>query len=228
MTILIVEDDANLRRGLAELLALEGYETATAANGAAALEAYSDVSPDFCIIDVGLPDLDGFEVCKALRARNGALPILFLTARTEEIDRLRGFGAGADDYVGKPFSAGELVARIRAITRRHSGAAPRDMDQAPFSLLDLHVEPKAMRAFRGDEVIDLTRRELDLLRLFSERPGQAIGRDDLYNHGWGRDHFANSRSLDQFMSTLRRKIERDPGSPEIIVTVHGIGYRFDP
>lgn len=229
MKILIVEDDPNLRGGLVDLLSLEGYETVTAEDGAMALQVFSDSSPDFCILDVGLPDQDGFEVCKSIRELDANIPILFLTARTEEIDRLRGFGMGADDYVGKPFSSSELIARIRAIVRRQATPpAPRLAATPTFEMRDLRIDPKALRAFRGDQTIDLTQRELDLLQLLSERAGQAIGRDEIYDRCWGHDYFPSSRALDQFVATLRRKIEREPCAPEIIATVYRVGYRFDP
>lgn len=227
MKILIAEDDANLRRGLAELLALEGYETTVVEDGAQALEAVASEAPDFCILDVGLPIMDGFDVCRALRQRGCDVPILFLTARTEEIDRVLGFGLGADDYVGKPFSAHELVGRIRAIARRAS--APREgQPLVTFAMRDLTIDPRAMRAFRNDKAINLTRRELSLLKLLHERSGQAVCRDEIYDECWGRAYYPNSRALDQFVAALRRKIEIEPAVPCIIGTVHGVGYRFDP
>lgn len=228
MRILVVEDDANLRRGLADLLALEGHETVPVEDGTEALCVFSGKHPDFCILDVGLPGRDGFEVCKAMRALDPDVPILFLTARTEEIDRVLGFGLGADDYLGKPFSSLELVARIRAISRRRTPSSKGRRDDGSFTMRDLCIDPRALRAFRGSAVIALTPREIDLLCLLNERPGQAISRDEIYDRCWGQEHFANSRALDQFVAMLRRKIERDPRAPEIISTVHRVGYRFDP
>lgn len=230
MKILIAEDDGHLRQGLADLLALEGFATAVAEDGARALEAFAVSPPDFCILDVTMPGLDGFEVCKAIRARGYDVPILFLTARTEEIDRVLGFGLGADDYVGKPFSSRELVARIHAIARRRSplvAGATGVAESGCFTMRDLRIDPPALRAFRGDRAIDLSQRELNVLRLLHDRVGLAVSRNELYDKCWGRAYFPNSRALDQFVAALRRKIERHAASPAIISTVHGIGYRYD-
>lgn len=225
MLILIAEDDANLRGGLAELLQLDGFETVTAECGASAVITFEDRQPDFCILDVTMPGVDGFEACKKIRVLNPNVPILFLTARNEEIDRVLGFGLGADDYMGKPFSAQELIARIKAITRRM--AVPTALD-ACFEMGDLKIDPGALRAHRAGEAIELSPRDVAVLRLLYQRAGFVVSRDQLYDHCWGQEHFSNSRALDQFISTLRRKIESDPSSPKIIATVHGAGYRFDP
>lgn len=229
MRILIAEDDANLRRGLAELLQLEGFETTTAECGSSALAEFEKSAPDFCILDVSMPDLDGFETCKRIRSRNPNVPILFLTARNEEIDRLLGLGLGADDYMGKPFSPQELIARIRAIARRagSSGSSARSPDQV-FAMRDLKIDPRALRAYREGNAIGLSQREALVLRYLHDRAGLVVTRDELYNHCWGQEHFSNSRALDQFISTLRRKIEINPSLPGIIATVHGVGYRYDP
>lgn len=229
MLILIAEDDTNLRRGLSDFLGLEGFETIAAETGPRALEMVERDNPDFCILDVGLPGIDGFEVCRRIRAAGRDLPILFLTARNEELDRVLGFGLGADDYLAKPFSSRELIARIRAIARRkaplpHPRAGNPD---GSFIMRDLLIEPRALRAFRGDVVIGLSQREVKFLTVLHERAGLAVPRDALYDACWGRSYFPNSRALDQFVAALRRKIERDPAAPEIIATVHGVGYRFD-
>lgn len=239
MLILIAEDDANLRRGLAELLQLENFETISAACGLSALDLFENQHPDFCILDVNMPGLDGFEVCKRIRMQRHDVPVLFLTARTDEIDRVLGFGHGADDYMGKPFSAQELIARIKAIARRAGMGATHAQSQShahsegtivpdEFLMRDLLIDSKALRAHRGKAVIDLSQRELSVLKYFHAHAGQIVSRDALYDACWGRSHFANSRALDQFISTMRRKIERDAGLPRIITTVHGAGYRYDP
>lgn len=227
MLILIAEDDANLRRGLAELLQLEGFRTITAECGLTAVSLFETSAPGFCILDVSMPGIDGFEACKRIRAKNPAVPILFLTARNEEIDRVLGLGLGADDYMGKPFGTQELVARIKAIARR-SGISPQaGAVDAAFVMGDLKIDPRALRAHRNDLTIDLSSRDVSLLRLLYQRPGQVVTRDQIYDHCWGREHFPNSRALDQFISALRRKIEIDPASPRIVMTVHGAGYRFE-
>lgn len=225
MRILIAEDDAHLRRGLADLLGREGYDCLTAADGRSALAFFNSAAPDFCILDVMLPKLDGFAVCTRIREQDSRVPILLLTARGQENDRVRGFECGADDYVPKPFGTRELVVRIKAIARRAAPRAPEARE--PFSLGDLAIDPRALRAFRQGAAIELTRREVDLLVLLHARTGLAVSRDELLDRCWGRDYMPNSRSLDQFVFALRRKIERDPSEPRIICTVHGVGYRYD-
>ena len=229
MLILIAEDDTNLRRGLAELLQLEDFETVSAACGISALELFAERDPDFCILDVNMPGLDGFEVCKRMRAQREDVPILLLTARTDEIDRVLGFGLGADDYLGKPFSAQELIARIKAIARRSGArsAAGAHTGSDVFSMCDLKIDSRASRAHRGKDVIDLSQRELNVLRYFHAHAGQVVTRDALYDACWGREHYANSRALDQHISQLRKRIEADPKEPRVIRTVHGVGYRYD-
>ncbi len=225
MLILIAEDDANLRHGLAELLKLEGFEAVTAECGSSAVALFEKVQPDFCILDVTMPGLDGFEACKRIREQNLHVPILFLTARNEEIDRILGLGLGADDYMGKPFSARELIARIRAISRRIVDPVAAD---GVFIMYDLRIDPHALRAYRTEIAIELSPRDVAVLKLLHHRAGFVVSRDQLYDTCWGQEHFSNSRALDQFISTLRRKIESNPAAPRIITTVHGAGYRFDP
>lgn len=228
MLVLIAEDDANLRQGLADLLQLEGYATVTAECGASAIAAFDKAVPDFCILDVSMPGVDGFEACKKIRARDQRVPILFLTARNEEIDRVLGLGLGADDYMGKPFGASELVARIRAICRRTTHSVKHRNDSQPFVMADLKIDPRALRAYRGNDAIALTPREVSVLLLLYRHPRLVVSRNQLYDECWGQEHFSNSRALDQFISGLRRKVELDPKEPRIISTVHGAGYRFDP
>lgn len=226
MKILIAEDDANLRRGLAELLQLEGFQVVAAQSGTSAAVAFESSPADFCILDVSMPGIDGFEVCKRIRHRAPNVPILFLTARNDEIDRVLGFGLGADDYMGKPFSSRELVARVKAISRR--AAPPVVPENGTFMMSDLKIDPRALRAYRNGEAIALSPREADVLKMLHRNSGLVVSRDQLYDECWGQAHFANSRALDQFISALRRKIESNAAAPCIIKTVHGAGYRFDP
>lgn len=226
MMILIAEDDPKLRSGLAELMELEGHRVLTAECGRSALAAFEKDRPQFCIFDVSMPGMDGFELCKAVRKRDPDVPVLFLTARNEEIDRLLGLGVGADDYMGKPFSAQELIARVKAISRRSLAGADRASERE-FALGDLRIDPLALRAHRADAVIDLSVREVAVLQLLHRRTGRVVSRDELYDECWGQSHFANSRAVDQFVSGLRRKIEIDPAEPALIKTVHGAGYRYD-
>jgi two-component system, OmpR family, alkaline phosphatase synthesis response regulator PhoP len=229
--ILIADDDLHLRRGIADLLALEGFETVVAEDGVAAWDAFRTHRPEFCILDVMMPRMDGLDLCRAIRRDDLQVPILLLTARGQEIDRVVGLEIGADDYVAKPFGSRELVARIRAIlrrTRRDEPAGPAPAcPTGRFRMDDIDIDPKALRAFRDGRGIDLTSREVSLLSVLHARAGQAVRRDELFDLCWGRDYMPNSRSLDQYVSALRRKIERDPASPRIIRSVHGVGYRFE-
>ncbi|MBK9079672.1 MAG: response regulator transcription factor [Hyphomicrobium sp.] len=228
MLILIAEDDANLRRGLAELLQLEGFETVTAKCGLSAVATFESAAPDFCILDVSMPGIDGFEACKRIRGRNGTVPILFLTAHNEEIDRVLGLGMGADDYMGKPFGTRELIARIKAISRRAMVPVQPSADDGVFVMSDLRIDPRALRAYRGNKVIALSAREVAVLTMLHKHAKFVVTRNQLYDECWGQHHFSNSRALDQFISALRRKVEIDPSLPRIISTVHGSGYRYDP
>jgi two-component system alkaline phosphatase synthesis response regulator PhoP len=226
MRILIADDDLHLRRGIADLLALEGFETVVAEDGVAAWDVFQAQRPEFCILDVMMPRMNGFDLCRVIRREDAQVPILLLTARDQEIDRVIGLEIGADDYVPKPFGSRELVARIRAILRR----TRRDEPACPtgrFRMDDIEIDLKALRAFRDGRSIDLTSREASLLSVLHARAGQAVRRDELFDLCWGRDYMPNSRSLDQYVSALRRKIERDPASPRIIRSVHGVGYRYE-
>ncbi len=239
MKILIAEDDPNLRAGLMDLLALEGIDCVVAEDGEAAWRAFIEEAPALCLFDVMMPRLDGLDLCRRVRARDPQTPILLLSARGAEIDRVVGLEIGADDYIAKPFSARELVARIKAGLRRAKAQTqPQSQTQAATPLAppkgperlrmgDLEIDAEALRAWRDGQSIDLAPRELAILKALRERAGKAVSRDELFDVAWGRDYMPNSRALDQYVSTLRRKIERDPAHPRIVKTVHGVGYRFD-
>ncbi len=232
MKILIAEDDPNLRAGLVDLLTLEGIDCIVAEDGETAWRAFVEQTPDLCLFDVMMPQLDGLDLCRRIRARDLHTPILLLSARGAEIDRVIGLEIGADDYIAKPFSARELVARIKAGLRRVKVAAPAAENAAAkeagrMNMGDLEIDPEALRARRGGQTIDLAPRELAILKLLLAREGKAVSRDDLFDIAWGRDYMPNSRALDQYVSSLRRKIEIDPARPRIIKTVHGVGYRYD-
>lgn len=226
MRILIAEDDLNLGRGLVDLLALEGFQPLWTKDGPTALAALARQPFDFCILDVVMPGMDGFTLCRAIRADFPDLPLLFLTARGEEYEKVLGFECGADDYMVKPFGTHELVARIKAIAKRAQNS--QSPTNTRWVMADLTIDSAALRAFRTEHIIDLKPREIDILRLLYTRAGVAISRDDLFDQCWGRDYMPNSRSLDQYVSALRHKIEIDPARPCIIKTVHGVGYRYDP
>ncbi|MCW2283970.1 DNA-binding response OmpR family regulator [Rhodoblastus acidophilus] len=226
MKILIAEDDPNLRAGLTDLLALENLDCIVAEDGEAAWTAFVEQKPALCLFDVMMPRLDGLALCRRIRERDAATPILLLSAKGAEIDRVVGLEIGADDYIAKPFSARELVARIKAALRRVKAPAPSTPEKL-FRMGDLAIDPDALRATRGGGGIDLAPRELAVLQALYARKGKAVSRDELFDLAWGRGYMPNSRALDQYVSSLRKKIELDPARPRIIQTVHGVGYRYE-
>lgn len=230
MKVLIAEDDPHILEGLAQILGREGYTVARARDGNEALAAFKREQPDFVCLDVMMPGKNGYELCRAFRRENERLPIIFISAKTEEIDKVVGFEMGADDYITKPFGVREVVARIRAVTRRCLAEQPTEsshLDLCPFAMGDLEICPAELRARRGDAVIELSLRDVRLLELFYKNAGKALDRHALFTHAWGVDHIPNSRTLDQHISQLRKRIEIDPAHPRIIQTVHGVGYRFE-
>ena len=226
--ILFAEDDALIRDGLETLLAREGYLPVPAVDGQEALRLFEREKPDFVLLDIMMPNLGGYDVCRAIRRQDPLVPILFLSARGEEIDRVLGLELGADDYLVKPFGSRELVARINAVLRRTRFRAHVDPNTVSFVLDDLEVVPDQLRARRGDTWIDLGPRDVSILRLLHERVGKVIDRSDLFETCWGASFPGATRAVDQHLSQLRRKIELDPANPRIIRTVHGAGYRYEP
>ena len=227
MKVLVAEDDENIRRGLVEILQGEGYRTVEAPDGRQALAAFDAESPDLVLLDIMMPGLGGYDVCREIRRRGHATPILFVSAKSEEIDKVVGLELGADDFIVKPFGVREVVARIRAVTRRcFAGRRPADLPPS-FAIGDLEISPSELRARRGDQVIELSLREVKILDLLARNRGKVLDRDTLFNHCWGVNFFPSSRTLDQHISKLRRRIELDPQNPAIIRTVHGVGYRWD-
>lgn len=226
MKILIAEDDANTREALREVLDAEGFTVIAATNGTEAADLFRKQQPDFICLDVMMPGMNGYEVCKHVRKIDEKVPILFLTAKTEEIDTVLGLELGADDYMTKPFGVKEVLARIRAILRR-SGLLKKSEQNLSFMMDDLQIVGSELRAYRGTQEIQLTLRDLKILRLLHDRRGKVVSRDAMADEVWGADYFPESRALDQHISTLRRRIELDPANPTIIRTVHGAGYRFD-
>jgi DNA-binding response OmpR family regulator len=225
MHVLIAEDDIHTREGLAQVLRAEGYYVATAADGQSALAQFETRRPDFVCLDIMMPQKSGYEVCRRIREAAPDVPIIFISAKSEEVDKLAGFELGADDFIEKPFGVREVVARIRAVTRRCYGH--REEPPAPFRMGDLEIYPAELRARRGEVWIELSLRDVSLLQLFFERRGQALDRRTIFRHAWGEQYLPNSRTLDQHISQLRKRIELDAKSPRIITTVHGVGYRFD-
>jgi len=227
MKILIAEDDHNIRQGLDDLLSKEGYEIDAAENGKIALERFKQQKPQFVILDIMMPEMDGYAVCREIRRLDSDVPIIFLSAKSEEIDRVIGLELGADDYISKPFGTREVVARIRAITRRYLKTNNTPNEQTSFSFGDLEVYPNELRAKKEEGFIDLSLREINVLKTLSNHQGEVVTRDQLFNECWGYDHMPNSRTLDQHISKLRKLIENNPTEPVLIKTVHGVGYRYE-
>lgn len=228
MNILIAEDDIHLREGLNDLFIQDGYSCTLTENGEEAYNTFKTQRPDFCIFDVMMPKMDGFELCRRVRALDEHIPIILLTAKGDEVDRVVGLELGADDYIAKPFGPRELIARVKAITRRSSNTtAPKTTQKSAFTMDHLTIDPKSLRAQNEGQTIQLTMRELKVLEMLYENKGKVLSRLELFEECWGRRYMANSRALDQFISQLRQKIELDHSSPKIIRTVHGVGYRYE-
>ena len=226
MKVLVAEDDQFTRDGLVEVLKEEGYEVAMAADGDAAIQLFNQFRPDFVCLDIMMPGASGYEVCKSIRNMDAELPIVFISAKSEEIDKLVGFELGADDFITKPFSLKEVVARIRAVTRRCFARQSKVVDT--FTMNGLEVSRGELRARRDDQVIELSLRDVNLLQLLWENKGKALDRRTIYKEAYGEQYFQASRTLDQHVSQLRKRIEVDAQNPKIVCTVHGVGYRFDP
>lgn len=221
--ILVIEDEPQMLLGLRDNLELEGYEVQTASDGEEGLARAASFSPDLVILDVMLPKKNGFDVCRELRARWNTTPIVMLTARSAETDKVLGLELGADDYVTKPFSITELLARIRAVLRRTSA---QKMPSEQVRIGDLDIDFKLHQARRGKQRVEFTAREFDLLRYFVQHTGQVVTREQILNEVWGYEEFPTTRTIDNFVAKLRQKIERSPHAPEHILTIHGSGYKF--
>lgn len=223
--VLVVDDDPTVAEVLLAYLRRDGFDAAHAADGFAALAIAQQAPPDLVVLDVMLPGIDGLEVCRRLRAARPDLPIVMLTARTEEEDRIAGLEVGADDYVVKPFSPRELALRVRAVLRRSERA-----DAGTETVLvdgDLRVDVEARTATRADRPLALTTRELDLLAHLLSNPGRALRREELMRDVWGWE-FGDLSTVTVHVRRLREKVEQDPSAPQRLVTVWGVGYRWDP
>jgi DNA-binding response OmpR family regulator len=227
MKVLVAEDDRNIRTGLEEILRDEGYRVVAAEDGRQALLLFRTESPDFVLLDIMMPLLDGYAVCREIRRSDSRVPVIFISAKSEEIDKVLGLELGADDYILKPFGVREVLARIRAVTRRCLEEQRHDAVEAPFRMVDLEITPAELRARRDDRIIDLSLRDVKILQLLHRRQGQVVDRATLFRECWGLDHIPNSRTLDQHISQLRKRIETNPKRPRLIRTVHGVGYRFE-
>ena len=224
--ILVIEDEPDMVLGLKDNFEFEGYEVVTAADGATGLERARALKPDLLILDIMLPKLSGLEVCKTLRGEGFEAPIIMLTARGQEIDKVVGLELGADDYVTKPFSIRELLARVRAILRRTEGTKKR---LARYRFADLELDFESYKAKRGGEALDLSPREFELLRYLIERKGETVTRDQLLEDVWGYESYPSTRTVDTHIAKLRAKIGDSGSEPRYILTMHGVGYKFiDP
>ncbi|MFE2230374.1 response regulator transcription factor [Streptomyces kronopolitis] len=227
--VLVVEDDPTVAEVVTGYLSRAGYTTAHAADGFAALDRAADFRPHLVVLDLMLPGLDGLEVCRRLRrsADGPAVPVVMLTARGEEADRILGLELGADDYVTKPFSPRELVLRIGSVLRRAESAPPAAAAAAVLRAGDLSADPAGRRAARGGRELSLTTREFDLLVFLMRHPGQVFAREELLQRVWGWE-FGDLSTVTVHVRRLREKIEADPAAPRLVTTVWGAGYRFDP
>lgn len=223
-TILLVEDDERISEPLLRVLATEGYEVVHAPTGNEGLDIVANRKPDLMLLDLTLPDIDGLDVCRKVREDHPELPIIMLTARAEEMDVIVGLGAGADDYVPKPFRLAELVARIKARLRVASAAQqmPRELTGGP-----LRVNTESRRAYLDDQELELTSKEFDLLALLMSKPDVTFTREQIMATVWDENYWGSTRTLDTHISTLRRKIGDDTDPPTLIVTVRGVGFRFE-
>jgi DNA-binding response OmpR family regulator len=217
--LLLVEDDPSIAEPLVAALRREGHDVAWAATGADGLAA-AGPEVDLVLLDLGLPDIDGLEVCRQIRSRLPEVPVLMLTARAEEVDAVVGLDAGADDYVTKPFRLAELMARIRAALRRVPAATVT-------SVQDVRIDHAARRAWRGDAELDLSAKEFDLLALLAGAAGQAVTRDRIMREVWDEHWYGPTKTLDMHISWLRKKLGDDPAAPRLITTLRGVGFRFE-
>ena len=223
-TVLIIEDDPSILRGLRDILQYERYDVVVATDGDSGYRLAIERKPDLVILDVMLPRMSGLEICRKLRAQNFSPPILMLTARGEETDRVLGLDLGADDYVTKPFSIRELLARMRALLRRTRPEDTALPDELRFD--EVKVDFRAFEAYKNGVAIEMTPKEFGLLRMLAAKVGEVVSRDDLLNGVWGYDNFPSTRTVDTHVASLRAKLEDDPAHPRHLITVHGVGYKL--
>lgn len=230
MRILVVEDEPSMLKGLVDVLGIKGYDVASAVRGDDGLEMARAGGYALVILDGMLPGLSGFEVLKALRGEGNQTPVIMLTARNTEMDKVLGFELGVDDYVTKPFSIMELLGRIQAVLRRHAAAPAAPVAQAPAGAQrvgEAEVDFKAYSLKRGGSAVDVPAKAIDILKVLIARKGEVVSRDTLIDEVWGADEFINQRTVNNLVVKLRQAIEQDPETPRHLITVHGVGYRLD-
>lgn len=220
MRILLAEDDERTREAVTAVLAADGHEVVSAADGRSACRLWDEERPEMVLLDIMMPELSGYEVCRHIRRVDRKVPVLFLSAKSEEIDVVVGLELGADDFVRKPFGKAELLARVHAVARRFGLNGDEAIEFGPW-----RVFPRRLVA-EGPSMQDLTVREMKLVQLLFSRRGEVVMRDEILNVCWGMEYFPESRTLDQHVLNLRKKLERDPANPEWIQTVRGAGYRM--
>jgi DNA-binding response OmpR family regulator len=225
--VLIVEDDPHILLGLEEVLKSDGFDVAVCNRGDQAIDAVKKQRPALIVLDVMLPGLSGYDICKQLCAKKVVTPILMLTAKGQEIDKVVGLDLGADDYVTKPFGVRELLARIHALLRRTTAVASAEANgQTPFQIGAATIDPKTFQLKRDKAVEELTSKELKLLQLFAAHPGEVFSRDRLLNEVWGYNYYGTTRTLDQVIVQLRKKLGDNGDDPKHLLTVHGVGYKL--
>jgi DNA-binding response OmpR family regulator len=223
-TVLVVEDDPSIAKGLEKNLRFEGYQVFVAPDGQRGLELAVDKAPDLILLDLMMPGLNGFEVLRELRRREIEIPVIVLTAKGEESDKVRGLDLGADDYVTKPFGVKELLSRVSAVLRRKR-RFEKQVERVCFGRVQIDFSAREVKV--SGRRVELTQKEFELVRFFLAREGQALDRQEILNRVWGFDYFGTDRTVDNFINRLRQKLEADPERPRHFLTVRGMGYRFD-
>ncbi len=224
--ILIIEDDISILNVLKDVLVFKSYEVLTATDGQSGHKTALEKCPDLIILDIMLPKMDGFTLCKKLRDDGNMIPVLMLTAKGEEPDKVRGLDLGADDYVTKPFSLPEFLARIRALLRRRQGEETERTPPNSIQLGDVFLDFKKYEALKKGQNLSLSPKEFGVLRYLAARIGDVVTRDELLDEVWGYEKFPTTRTVDNHIAQLRSKIEEDPARPRYLLTVHGVGYKL--
>ena len=224
-TILVIEDDTSILRGLKDNLVFEGYEVLSATEGHEGLNLALEGSPDLILLDIMLPGITGYDICRKVREQKPDLPIIMLTARGKEVDKVAGLDLGADDYVTKPFSISELMARIRSVLRRTRNSAP-ELEQFSFGNVTLNF--KKYQTFVNNKEVHLSAKEYAIMKMFIRHTGDVIHRDRLLDEVWGYESYPTTRTVDNFILDLRKKLEGDPARPKHILSIRGAGYKFVP
>ncbi len=224
--ILIIEDDISILNGLKDVLMFKSYDILAATDGERGYEMAVKELPDLIILDIMLPKMDGFTLCKKLRDEGNITPVLMLTARGEEPDKVRGLDLGADDYVTKPFSLPELLARVRALLRRRAGEGKERVSPDSIEFGNTFIDFKKYKALKGGKLLSLSPKEFGVLKYLSSRGGDVVTRNELLDEVWGYENYPTTRTVDNHIAQLRSKIEENPADPQNLITVHGVGYKL--